>query len=393
MRILELVSDWKWTGPAEPMLVGMQALRAAGHRVDLICPEPPAEANRSLWKEASIRGLDPIRPIEAGRGAILRGDRRRVGRLRGWLESDASASSAGDASYDVVHCWHTRDHVLAARALRLGRPLSGPRGSTRLVRFLSSTDRIAAWPWNRWLFGPACDGLVFVSESALRVHRPLRGDRPMVAMPGAVDLSRLTVRKPREEVRAELGVSEGALLIGVVARMQAHRRFDLLLEALARLVQDRPEVHLVLIGRGTHEDRVVRRPAEALGIAANVVFAGYRVDDYADVLAAMDVFTFLVPGSDGTCRALLQAAALGLPLVGSSRGAIPEIIRDGETGIVVDEDAEALSAAWSNLAGDAERRRRLGEAARRDAQTRFRPEAFASALDAFHRDVIDSGQS
>lgn len=388
MRILELVSDWKWTGPAEPMLVGMAALRAAGHRVDLVCPEPPPDANRSLWQEASIQGLDPIRSIEAERGAVLPGDRRRVGRLRGWLEADSIATSPDEAPYDIVHCWHTRDHVLAARALGLGQPWSRRRGRTRLIRFLSSAERIPAWPWNRWLFGPACDGLVCASRSALRVHRALRGRRPIVAIRGAVDPARLTVRKRAEEVRAELGVPEGALLIGVVARMQAQRRFDLLLEALTRLVRDRPEVHLVLIGRGSQSDRVVRRPAERLGIDSNVVFAGYRVDDYADVLAAMDVFTFLVPGSDGTCRALLQAAALGLPLVGSARGAIPEIIRDGETGIVVEEAAEALAAAWSRLAGDAALRRRMGEAARGDAQSRFRPERLAQALDAFHRDVI-----
>jgi glycosyltransferase involved in cell wall biosynthesis len=71
-------------------------------------------------------------------------------------------------------------------------------------------------------------------------------------------------------------------------------------------------VRLVVVGRGTHieETAVARR---ALGIADRVVFAGYRTHDYADVLRCFDVFTFLVPGSDGGCRALLEAAACGFP--------------------------------------------------------------------------------
>jgi glycosyltransferase involved in cell wall biosynthesis len=385
LRILQLVSDWKWTGPAEPMLVGMAALRARGDRVDLVCPKAPEDANRSLWREASIRGLDPSHEIEPGRSALTLGDSSRIERLRGWLGSDGGAGP-----YDIVHCWHSRDHVLAARALRLGLRGGDTRKRARLVRFLSTTDPIRAWPWNRWLFGAGCDGLVCPSRTAVEANRPLRRGRPIRAMSGAVDLARLEVRKPPAEVRAGLGVPEGATLVGVVARMQSHRRFDLLLEALRRILPEKPNVHLVLIGRGTRADHVVSRPAVDLGVASNVVLAGYRVDDYADVLGAMDLFTYLVPGSDGTCRALLQAAALGLPLVGTSRGAIPEIIRDGETGLLVSEDAESIASAWSRLLGDPDRLRKFGERARRDAEVRFRPERLASALDAFHRELVGS---
>ena len=81
MKVLQLVSDWKWTGPADPMLVLMQTLRARGHRVDLVCPDAPPDANRSLWQEASNRKLHPIRSVEAKRAAFLPADGRRVRRL------------------------------------------------------------------------------------------------------------------------------------------------------------------------------------------------------------------------------------------------------------------------------------------------------------------------
>jgi glycosyltransferase involved in cell wall biosynthesis len=385
LKILQLVSDWKWTGPAEPMLVLMEALRARGHQVALVCPEPPVRSNRSLWQEASNRGLDPIRSIEAIRSAVVRGDGARVRRVRDWLDTDEISGP-----FDIVHCWHSRDHVLAARALRLATGI-GCEGRVdrgcRLVRSLSHAQGISGWPWNRWLFGPGTDGLVCVSDAAVDLNRSLRGGRPISAASGAVDVDALRVRKGRDTIRAELGVPDGAKLIGVVARMQAHRRFDLLLAALERLVREDPDVRLVLIGRGTRADEIVRQPAKALGLEASVIFAGYRVGDYADVLSAMDLFTFLVPGSDGTCRALLEAAALGLPLVGTSRGAIPEIISNGQTGLIVPEEPAALAAAWAGLLADDERRLRMGKAAGRDASIRFRPDRFAAWMERFYEDV------
>ena len=382
MKILQLVSDWKWTGPAEPMLVLMEALRARGHQVDLVCPETPPRSNRSLWQEASNRRLDPIHSVPANRSAVAIGDGNRARRLRSWLETDELAGP-----YEIVQCWHSRDHVLAARALGLGWPGAGRPRRTKLVRFLSRTDRLIAWPWNRWLFGPGCDGLVCASDRSAIANRPLRRGRAIEATSGAIDFHALETCRDRNDVRRELGAPENAVLIGVVARMQAHRRFDLLFEALALVVRTNPEVRLVLIGRGTREEEVARRPVKELGLEANVIFAGYRVEDYAEVLAALDLFTFLVPGSDGTCRALLQAAAVGLPLVGSRRGAIPDIISNGQTGVVIDESAEALASAWTNLLDDARRRRAMAVAVKHEASDRFRPDRFAAWMERFYLDL------
>ena len=384
MKILQLVSDWKWTGPAEPMLVLMQALRARGHQVDLVCPEPPSGSNRNLWQEATARRLDPIHPALPMRRVVARGDADRVGQLRSWL---ATRELAGP--YDIVHCWHGRDHVLAARALRLGLPgVRATPGGTRLVRFLSQAERISSWPWNRWLFGPACDGLVCVSDRVVAENRRLRSGGAIAATSGAVDFEALEPRRERQVVRRELGVPQDAVLVGVVARMQSHRRFDLLLDALARVVHERPELMLLLMGRGSREEEVVRRPVREKGLERNVIFAGYRVDDYADVLGALDLFTFMVPGSDGTCRALLQAAAIGLPLIGTRRGAIPEIISNGQTGLLVAEEAADLAAAWVRLLEDPERRLEMGRAAGRDASERFRPDRFAAWMERFYSELF-----
>jgi glycosyltransferase involved in cell wall biosynthesis len=121
-----------------------------------------------------------------------------------------------------------------------------------------------------------------------------------------------------------------------------------------------------------------------------VVFAGYRAADYPDVLRASDLFTMLVPGSDGGCRALLEAAACGLPAVTTDLGPLPEIVADGETGWVVPARPERLAAAWSALLRDREKRRAFGAAARRRAETCFSPARLAEDVERLYRQAFTS---
>jgi glycosyltransferase involved in cell wall biosynthesis len=96
------------------------------------------------------------------------------------------------------------------------------------------------------------------------------------------------------------------------------------------------------------------------------------------------VFTLLVPGSDGTCRALLEAAACGVPAVVLARGALPELVVHGQTGLVVPETSGALAEAWGALLRDAERRATLGRAAAERARCLFTPQRFAAEVEAIY---------
>jgi glycosyltransferase involved in cell wall biosynthesis len=202
-----------------------------------------------------------------------------------------------------------------------------------------------------------------------------------------VDLARFAPAPSDKAVRDSLGLAPEHRVIGIVARAQRHRRFELLLEAAARLVRSDATVRLVVIGRGTHIEQTAVQPAARLGIADRVLFAGYRTDDYADVLRCCDVFTFLVPGSDGGCRALLEAAACGIPAVTSRRGALPELVEDGRTGILVDEEPERLAAAWQALLDDPRRRAEMGRAARARAEREWSPEQLVARVDALYQAI------
>jgi glycosyltransferase involved in cell wall biosynthesis len=358
------------------------AQRERGCEVHLACPMPPHPRDGGVSEEAEKAGLLPELAILRGRGFRPVADR---------VEGKAIHSLLEHHEIDVVHTWHTRDHLLALRAARARRR----RGVTAVVRSYRTAEAIPRLPWNRWLFGPGTDGLLCVSPETAQRNRVIRGGRPVRGSLGAVDTERFAPRPADPEIRASLGLAPEHRVVGIVARVQRHRRFDLLLEAAAELLGADPRARLLVVGRGTHRRVIAEEPARRMGLVDRVIFAGYREDDYAEVLRAIDVFTFLVPGSDGTCRALLEAAACGIPAVTSKRGALPEIVVDGVTGILCEEDPRALAGAWRALLDDPARRRTMGASARRRAATVFTPSRFADEVEALYREarrhVADGG--
>jgi glycosyltransferase involved in cell wall biosynthesis len=214
LKILHVTSDWKWTGPAEPMLRLALAQRTAGHSVALACPEPP-QAGRCLAGEARAAGLAPVLALARARGLRPLADRRDIRHLRALLGE----------GFEIVHTWHTRDHLLALRAAaRLRR-----HGALSLVRSYRRAEPIPLRPWSRWLFGAGTDALLCVSPESAARNASARG-RPIAGVFGAVDLARFHPRAPAPGT-LEARLEAEHRVVGIVARVQAHRRFDLLLGA------------------------------------------------------------------------------------------------------------------------------------------------------------------
>ena len=181
-------------------------------------------------------------------------------------------------------------------------------------------------------------------------------------------------------------------MVGVVARLQPQRRFDLLLEAFRRALEVAPELRLVVVGRGTRAPQVLEAPVAELGLGHAVLRAGYRRGDFRDVLALFDALVFLVPGSDGSCRAVLEAMSQGIPVIASRRELLPEIVVDGSTGRLVDERPEALAEALVSLCREPEVWAARGKAARERALERFPIERHAERLERFYAGLLGSSR-
>jgi glycosyltransferase involved in cell wall biosynthesis len=378
LRILHLFANYKWTGPADVAMRSAVWQERAGHEVVFAiaghCP-PGGEHRMAVElrnaKLAVVTGLELRKHFHAR--SIMRDARALAQRLR-------------RDRFDVVVSHSLGDHLIASLSLRG----LGPRRPA-LVRCLYD-DEAPRRGWRTWLAFDATDGVV--APTAAVAHDVARrfGFTP----------SDILVQEPPTEsfrrhldgdLRSRWGVPKSAFLVGITARIQPHRRFDLLWATLARVAADVPDVRVVLLGRGNERDtrRLVLDPIANLGLGDRVVLPGYLYEpDYSLALRSLDAFLFLVPGSDGTCRALREATALGLPAVGTPRGLIPHLLGPpagwpsiGPCGLVAEEDADALAAALRRLATEPELCAALRAAGLARAQGPAEPAAAAARFAAF----------
>lgn len=166
----------------------------------------------------------------------------------------------------------------------------------------------------------------------------------------------------RSEVRAELGVGTDEFVVLTVANLRTEKGYDVLLDA-ARLVADRgAPIRFAAVGRGPLRDELHAR-RQALGLEATFSFLGQR-SDVLRLLAGSDAFV-LASHHEGLPVALMEATSIGLPIVATGVGGVPQVLTDEVSGLLVPPgQPDALARAVERLAGDPELGRRLGSAAK-----------------------------
>jgi glycosyltransferase involved in cell wall biosynthesis len=172
-------------------------------------------------------------------------------------------------------------------------------------------------------------------------------------------------------------------IVGVVARLEPEKGVAYFLEAAARVAPLAPDVRFVVIGDGPLRNDLELH-AERLGLGNRVRFLGLRLDAPA-LVSSLDLLA--VPSlSEGTALRILEAMSVGVPIVATSVGGIPDQIRHGREGLLVPAgDSEALGAAMLELLRDPDRARRLGEAGRQRLITEFDYEVMLQrTLGIFH---------
>ena len=167
-------------------------------------------------------------------------------------------------------------------------------------------------------------------------------------------------------VREEFEIEPDVPVRGTVANFKAHQGYPHLITAAAEVRRAVPEARFVLVGQGPLEPEIKRR-ARDLGIADAIVFAGYR-EDVPRLMAAFDVFA-MSSLHEGLSIALLEAMSLGKPPVVTRVGGLPEVVGTDEGFVVEPGDPDALATRIITLLRDPGLRRRLGEGARRRAES------------------------
>jgi len=165
----------------------------------------------------------------------------------------------------------------------------------------------------------------------------------------------------RHELRAELGVSPDEVLVGTIANFRSQKGYPDLLEAARRVLAAAASARFVAVGQGARETEI-RRLHASFGFDDRFRLLGYR-EDAASVLAACDVFV-LASLYEGLPLALMEALALGLPVVATAVGGVPEWVSHGVEGLLVPPARpDLLADALINVVDDPKLRRRLADGA------------------------------
>jgi glycosyltransferase involved in cell wall biosynthesis len=268
-----------------------------------------------------------------------------------------------------VAIWHGHDYKTNALGLLLRR-FWRMRLITTVHGWVHHTRRTPLYYWIDRFSLPRYELVICVSED-LRAACLATGVAPerCVLIENAIDTDEFQRRLSTAEARQALGLPRERFLIGAVGRLSAEKGFDVLIRAVAGMVAAGRDVGLAIVGEGDEEARLRALIAET-GSGDRIQLLGYR-SDVANFYQALDVFA-LSSYREGLPNVLLEAMALGAPVVATAIAGIPRVIQDGENGLLVEAgDAGALAGALTRLLDDAGLRARLGHAARQTIEARY----------------------
>lgn len=332
---------------------------------------PLLACNRGPLAEAATALDVPVILVEMPR---IRGEA--LGPLRLLRGSQALARLIRRQQVDIVHSNVMRASFYAALAARLtGRPLVWH------VRDIHP-------PSERWYTRLMCRLATRVIAISQAVAAALPCPHKVTIIYNGLDLEEYPPELERAVVRAELGLPLDAPVAGIVGRLQAWKGQERFLRAAAEVAKRLPQARFLVVGGAIFGDGEayaagLRHLATDLGLGERVIFTGHR-QDLPRLLAALDVLVHCAE-AEPFGRVLIEGMAARRPVVAFADGAVPEIVRHEETGLLVPPgDEPALAAAMVELLGDAQRRQRMGVAGRHRVEQHFTAAQTARAIEAIY---------
>ncbi len=348
----------------------------------------------------------------------------------GWVEREELANEAKHPVFEPSAVFEQRRDDLSASWLQsIGRLTSGMRPVRDLKRALErlqvdvvhtntlkmhmiggAAARLAGLPvvWHvRDILeeGPALEWLAragrWAQPTVIAISRAVADQfagtdlEPTIIYNG-IPLERFTPGAPPDGLRGDIGLRPDDELVCVVGRLTPWKGHRTLLSALRQVAAERPRVKVLVVGEVSFweadYEAELRTLAEELGVAERVVWLGFR-DDVAEILRMCDVFA--LPSADEPFgRAIIEAMAVAKPVVATCSGGVPEIVLDGETGLLVDPGDDAgLAEALISLLTDRGRAREMGQRGQARAHSQFDVRRVARMVQDVYESVIPARQT
>ncbi|GIW43739.1 MAG: glycosyl transferase family 1 [Candidatus Binatia bacterium] len=274
----------------------------------------------------------------------------------------------------IVHNYLLRANLVGSLAARLAR-VPVVLCSTRGCHELHGAQLLAA------KVGNALADRVMVNAVAVRefVHEHEGCPREkMFVVPSGIDTARFRPLPPGH-FKARLGIPEDRLVIGTVTRQRIRKGVEEFLRALAEVRHVEPRAHGLIVGE-VEETGELADIVRSLGIESHLTLAGRR-QDMPEVYSAMDMYV-LSSHDEGMSNALLEALAMGKPVVATNVGGTGEVVEHGKTGLLVPpKDWQALARALERLLAERERWTEMAEAGRATVERRFSARAMVQDME------------
>ncbi len=330
LRILHSEAATGFGGQEQYIHRMMLAMRERGHHLEAVC-QPHARLTERLRSEGfTVHTMPMDGPVNYVRS---------VSRIRGILRT---------GRFDVVNTHSRRDTMIAGVAGRLA-------GTPLIVR----TRHLANRPGSLLSYTVVPHRVTAASDFVRRglIERGVPEGHVATVYP-AVELPPLT---GQSTLRQELKLAPNDVVVGCVAVMRALKGHRELIDAMAPLISERPNVHLVLVGGGSPLFEELQAYVESRGLNRRVHMLGMR-DDVPNLLQGFDVFA-LATRKEASGTVFVEAGAAGVPVVGTRVDGVPEMMRENISGLLVPlDDVPALTAAIRRLVEDSELRERMGRA-------------------------------
>jgi L-malate glycosyltransferase len=286
---------------------------------------------------------------------------------------------------DVLHVHYAVPHATAAILARSMLAEQKPRVVTTLHG--TDTTLLGRDPG----YGPAIRHALRQSDAVTTVSAYLeRETRELLAIERPIDVihnffEARPARRPREEVRRELGVRDELLLLHS-SNLRPLKRIDVLLECAAR-IRPRDSFKLVILAGADFSPFAA--DVHRLGLSDRVIVRE-QVSEIEDYLQAADIGLF-TSDMESFCLSILEAMCFGCPSVATAVGGVPEVVESGVSGVLLPAgDAEGLARAVESLIADPSLRARLGKAARLRAAELFSADAIVSKYEKLYRRVCSA---
>jgi len=336
-----------WRGGQNQVLVTVLGLRALGHRT-VLAAHPSGELRRRAEE-----GLDFI-PL-APRTEMDLSAAWRLTRILKQLRPD------------IVHAHDPHGVAMASLALSMSTLPVKPRlVASRRVDFHLRNTALSRWKYRQ------VDLFICASEA---IRKMLVGDgiprKRTVTVHEGIDLAKVNAAPPAD-LHQDLWLPHGAPIVGNVAALVPHKGQRYLVDAAVKLLPDQPDARVVIAGEGELRPSLEHQ-IKHHHLEKHVLLAGFR----PDILSLHKAFDIFVMSSvtEGLGTSLLDAMACGKPVVATNVGGIPEVVDDGETGILVPpRDPRAIAEALRRLLADRSLRERMGAAGLVRVRTAFSAE-------------------